>query len=201
MEPEPEQQPKKRGRGRGRNNRTAALAGAREPMLAMPGVDGRELWPRLQNRTFSEVISHLGGYEVTSELERIAARRIGTFEAELLHLERRFAELRSAGKAPTIADLDLYGRLSGHQHRLSVALGFKRQPRDVTPDLKTYLEASSSIRQTVENAVYDAVVDTAPLRHSAPDGEPEQLRLVDDAVDHAAAHGTPSEPQHEAAHD
>lgn len=186
------EQPPRRGRGPGRRNRTAALEG-RAPLLAMPGIDGRQLWPRLQNKTFSEVINHCGGDQAVSDLERIAARRIATFEAELLFLERKFSELRAAGKSPTLSDLDLYGRLSGHQHRLSAAIGLSRRARDVTPDLDAYLKATAHVRSTVENAVYDAVTDASPIAYAAH-GEGEQLDLVEHAADLATAHDGPPEP-------
>ena len=192
-QPTPAQTPK-RGRGAGRKPRTAALAGAREPMLALPGVDGREFWPRQANQTYSAIVQHCGGPGSITEIEALTARRVSVLEAELRHLEMKFAALRSEGKAPTIADLDLYGRLANSQHRLNTALGIERRAKDITPSLGEYL----NMRATVTDAVHDAVADAIPYR---PHGEPEQLSLVDDAVDHAAAHSTPSEPQHEAAHD
>ena len=191
MEQADEQQPK-RGRGPGRRNRTAALEG-RAPLLAMPGIDGRQLWPRLQNKTFAEVITHCGGDAAVSELERIAARRIATFEAELLFLERKFAELRAEGKSPTLADLDLYGRLSGHQHRLSSAIGLSRRARDVTPDLDAYLQATAHMRSTVYVAASDAIADATPMAYGAQ-GETAQLSLVDVPIDHGATNDGPPEP-------
>lgn len=190
----------RRGRGAGRRPRTAALSGQREPMLALPGVDGREFWPRQANQTYSAIVQHCGGAESITEIEALTARRVSVLEAELRHLEMKFAALRSEGKAPTIADLDLYGRLANSQHRLNTALGIERRAKDITPDLKTYLEATASIRSTVYDAAYDAASDAAPPP-SRPPGEAEQISWVDQDPDHDPAHDGLPEPQGEAAHD
>lgn len=192
--------PRGSGRGAGRNPRTASLTGGREPMLALPGVDGRELWPRQANRTYSAIVAHCGGPETITEIEQITARRVSVMEAELRHLEMRFAALRSEGKAPTITDLDLYGRLANSQHRLNTALGIERRAKDITPSLSEYL----SIRATVESAAYDATTDAITNASPASLGrqdEPEQLSWVDPASDHDPAHDGPPEPQHGAAYD
>jgi hypothetical protein len=45
-------------------------------------------------------------------------------------------------KAPLdTADLALYGTLTAHLAQALKLLGLKRQPRDVTPTLRDYLEA------------------------------------------------------------
>lgn len=47
--------------------------------------------------TYRAVIQHCGGDGAISELERMAARRIGALEAELIHMEDKFATIRAAG--------------------------------------------------------------------------------------------------------
>jgi hypothetical protein len=46
--------------------------------------------------------------------------------------------------APSTADLAIYGTLTSHLARTFKLLGLKRQPRDVTPTLQSYLD---SVRQ------------------------------------------------------
>lgn len=193
MEQRSEQTPK-RGRGAGRKPRTAALTGAREPMLALPGVDGRELWPRQANKTYSAIVQHCGGPESITEIEALTARRVSVMEAELRCLELKFAALRSEGRAPTLADIDLYSRLANSQHRLNTALGIERRAKDITPSLGEYL----NMRATVTDAVHDAVADAIPYRSP---GEAEQISWVDQDLDHDPAHDGIPEPQGEACHD
>ena len=51
-------------------------------------------------------------------------------------------------------DLDLFARGAGHLRRLGEALGLRRMPRDVTPDLRTYL-AQKAAAQTSEPVAGD----------------------------------------------
>jgi hypothetical protein len=93
--------------------------------------------------TYRAVIQHCGGDDVISELERMAARRIGALEAELVHMEDGFATLRATGGEPDAGSLDLYSRLSNTQRRHCEAVGWQRRPKDVTmaPHLGHYLHA------------------------------------------------------------
>ena len=67
------------------------------------------------------------------------SRRVGAFEAELIHLEDGFARARSEGRAPKAEELDLYSRMSSAQRRMLEAIGLQRVPRDITPDLSDYV--------------------------------------------------------------
>jgi hypothetical protein len=75
-----------------------------------------------------------------SEAEVMIVRRVAVLEVELNQMERRFAE---AGSANT-PDLDAYQRASNTQRRLLESIGIKRTPRDVTPDLKSYLASKAN---------------------------------------------------------
>ena len=110
----------------------------------LPSVDGRSMWARLMRDTYGAVLAHCGGEDQVSELEKLAARRISALEAELIHLEDKFATLRTTGRAPQAADLDLYSRLSNTQRRLAESLGWQRRSRDVTPSLEAYLAAKGN---------------------------------------------------------
>ena len=106
----------------------------------LPSVDGRSVWARLMRDTYAAVLTHCGGADYVSETKRMAARRIAALEAELVHLEDKFARARADGAQPDTADLDLYGRLANGQRRHMEAVGWERTARDVTPSLATYLE-------------------------------------------------------------
>ena len=105
----------------------------------LPGVDGRSVWARVMRDTLAAVLTHCGGAGAASELKRMAARRIAALEAELIHLEGKFARIHADGGEPDANDLDLYGRLANGQRRHMEALGWEPTPRDVTLSLQTYL--------------------------------------------------------------
>jgi hypothetical protein len=106
----------------------------------LPTVDGRTPWARLMRDTYHAVIQHCGGESAISELERLAARRIGALEAELIYFEDKIAAIRAAGGQPDAELVDLYSRVSSSQRRHCESLGWQRRARDVTPDIRTYLE-------------------------------------------------------------
>ena len=108
------------------------------------GVDGRSPWARLTRDTFTSLLSHCGGLSEVSETRRLAARRVSVLESELVFLENKFAQLRSAGGEPDSEQLDLYGRLADRQRRLSESLGWDRRQRDVTPSLEQYIASLPS---------------------------------------------------------
>ena len=93
--------------------------------------------------TYRAVIQHCGGDGAISELERMAARRIGALEAELVHMESQFGIIRAEGGEPDATSLDLYSRLSNTQRRHCESVGWQRRLRDVamTPHLGHYLHA------------------------------------------------------------
>jgi hypothetical protein len=110
----------------------------------LPTVDERSPWARLMRDTYQAVIQHCGGQDAISELERMTARRIGALEAELIHLEDKFATIRAAGGEPDAAVLDLYSRISNTHRRHCESIGWQRRPRDITPSLGAYLEGSAA---------------------------------------------------------
>ncbi len=105
----------------------------------LPTVDARSAWARLFRDLCDTLADHLGGQDRMSEPERMTVRRAAALEAELVHLEAGFAEARAEGRAPDAANLDLYSRITNTQRRVLESLGMNRRPRDVTPDLQTYL--------------------------------------------------------------
>jgi hypothetical protein len=123
-------------------------------------VDGRSTWARLFRDTYSALAVHCGGLDRLSETRRLAARRVATLEAELVHLEDKFATARAAGGEPDPAMLDLYGRLADRQRRLAEPLGWERTARDVTPTLAEYLTTKAA--ETLADAVDAAPAMSAP---------------------------------------
>lgn len=117
----------------------------------LPTVDGRSIWARIMRDTIQSMLNHLGGEDYASEPHRMLSRRVGAFEAELIHLEDKFARARSEGREPVTADLDLYSRMSSAQRRMLEALGFDRVPKDVTPNPLDY--AREYDRRKAEEAV------------------------------------------------
>ena len=85
---------------------------------------------------------HLGGEDHISETQRLVVRRVSTFEAEMIFLEDKFAQIRHAGGEPERDDLILYNTLANGQRRFLEALGWQRMPHDVTPSLRQYLGPS-----------------------------------------------------------
>jgi hypothetical protein len=104
----------------------------------LPGIDGRSAWARLLRDQIEALTAHLGGADRMSEPERMTARRAAALEAELVFLEAKIAELRTAGLEPPERLVDLYARLANGQRRHLEALGFDRRQRDVTPDPLAY---------------------------------------------------------------
>ena len=77
-----------------------------------------------------------GGEDNTSAAERSIIRRASVLTVELERLEARFALAEQASPE----DLDLYQRTAGNLRRLLEAVGLQRRARNLTPNLKDYLE-------------------------------------------------------------
>jgi hypothetical protein len=96
---------------------------------------GDTKWARRFSDILAEIVIDIGGADQLSEGQRQLARRCATIAIECERMEGEAA----AGEK---IDLDLYGtmtdRLGRAFHRLFP--GLKRQQRDVTPTLQTYLQ-------------------------------------------------------------
>src|SRR5258708_1242078 len=102
----------------------------------LQGVDGRSPWVRRCKDVIAAHLSDLGGVDNTSAAERSIIRRASVLTVELERLEARFALAEQASPE----DLDLYQRTAGNLRRLLEAVGIQRRPRNLTPNLKDYLE-------------------------------------------------------------
>lgn len=105
--------------------------------VLLQNVDGRSGWARRMRDLMALHLSDLGGEAAVSAAEKSIVRRIATLTVELERMEERFA---TDGEADADA-LDLYSRTSGNLRRLLEAIGLRRRPRDVTPDLRDYIDA------------------------------------------------------------
>lgn len=101
----------------------------------LPGVDHRSTWVRRIRDLQSLHIVDLGGEDTLSEAEFSIIRRIATMTVALEQMEQGFA---IAGAA-TVPELDAYQRASNSLRRLLETIGIRRRPKDVTPDIRTYL--------------------------------------------------------------
>jgi hypothetical protein len=108
----------------------------------LPGIDGRSTWARRLRDLVALHVVDLGGDQKVSEAELAIIRRAAVIIAELERMEKGFA--LSEG-APGMPELDMYQRLANSMRRLLEAVGLQRRPRDVTPDLKTYLDARLAV--------------------------------------------------------
>src|SRR3954471_9568833 len=72
-------------RGSGADGRHSSRISTGRDLL--PNEDGRSRWARLLKATYRALIQHCGGDEAVTDPQRIACRRIGALEAELIHME------------------------------------------------------------------------------------------------------------------
>jgi hypothetical protein len=80
----------------------------------------------------------IGGADRLSEGQRQLARRCATISLECEKIEAHAV----AGEE---IDLDCYGQLTDRLGRAFQRLGLRRQPRDVTPDLGSYIRGKYGV--------------------------------------------------------
>ena len=107
----------------------------------LPDIDGRSTWARRARDIIAQLIEDRGGEDLTSEAERLILRKAAVIAVQTEQLETKFAGLNADGKTVASDDLDLYQRLANSMRRLLESVGLERVARDVTPDLRDYLEA------------------------------------------------------------
>jgi hypothetical protein len=112
----------------------SAVTNGKRLHVVSPG-DGK--WARRFADILAEVIGDLGGASCLSEGQRQLARRCATISIACEKMEGDAA-------AGTQIDLDLYGTMTDRLGRAFQRLGLKRQSRDVTPDLRDYIEGRAT---------------------------------------------------------
>lgn len=109
----------------------------------VPEIDGRSVWARRLRDLICLHTADLGGEDNLSQAELSLIRRAATLTVELEHLEQRFLVEDGA----SAADLHLYQRTANSLRRLLESIGLKRRPKDVTPDLDTYLASKRCLEE------------------------------------------------------
>src|SRR6478672_6971612 len=82
----------------------------------------------------------LAAIEAEGELVEVGLQVFRTLTVELERLEAKFA---TAGQAE-VGELALYNTTSNTLKRLLEAVGLRRRPRDVTPDLHHYISGQAN---------------------------------------------------------
>lgn len=102
--------------------------------LFIESVDGRSAEARRFRDVLAEICADLGGADRLSEGQRQLARRCAMLSVECEKLE-------SKAVAGEEIDLESFGVMVDRLGRAFGRLGLRRVPRDVTPDLRSYLAA------------------------------------------------------------
>jgi hypothetical protein len=115
----------------------------------LPNEDGRSRWARLLRATMQAMIAHCG--DAISDTQRMACRRIGALEAELVFQEDRIAKIRRCGKEPPASLLKTYSLLSYQQRRLMIDIGWDRSLKENKPsnepaDLADYINSKAKAK-------------------------------------------------------
>lgn len=87
--------------------------------------DGNSAWARRYKDLCAEHAADLGGLDILSQGQQALIRRAATLSVQLEAMEGRLSEGLDI-------DMDLYGRLTGHQARVLQALGLQRKQKTIT---------------------------------------------------------------------
>jgi hypothetical protein len=80
------------------------------------------------------IVADCGGIDALSEAKLAVIKRACVMIVELEQRELRFAE-----HGATDLQLEQYSRVAANLRRMLESVGLERVPKDVTPDLQTYL--------------------------------------------------------------
>lgn len=106
--------------------------------LFIEGVDGRTHLARRFRDIVAEMSGDLGGAEYLSEAQRQLIRRCAMLSVTCEAMEAK------AIAGDEGFDLEAYGAVTDRLGRALVRLGLKREARNVTPNLRNYLEGKGS---------------------------------------------------------
>ncbi len=101
-------------------------------------IDERSLWARRTRELVQNVAGDLGGLDRLSETQRQLIRRL----AGLCVICEQIEIELSQGDKPDSEALKSYLATINTVRRLSQTLGLARVPKDITPDLESYLAAN-----------------------------------------------------------
>jgi hypothetical protein len=117
------------------NANSDATDGRRTKLLPM--TDGRSATAKRFKDLYLDISQDLGGLDQLSEGQKQLIRRAAMLSAECERLEA----LSARGEAEF--NIDTYGMLCDRLGRLFQRIGLERRSKDVTPTLKSYLEAKT----------------------------------------------------------
>lgn len=101
-------------------------------LLTLDDLDGRTRAAQQVRDTRQAIFNDCGGEDGLSTLERIAVDNCALLDA----LTKDAAARWLSGQEIDVAAI---GTLMNSYNRTAAVLGWKRRPRDVTPDLRTYI--------------------------------------------------------------
>jgi hypothetical protein len=103
----------------------------------LAGLDHRSAWARRLKDLIADLTSDRGGHDATSEGEKVLIRRAAMLTLQVELMEQRFAQ-NDGGEAGA-KQIETYQRCTNTLRRTLEALGLQRRTKDITPDVKTYL--------------------------------------------------------------
>ena len=113
---------------------TPQLPPGKVRLLTLEHLDGRTAAAKRARDVLAAVTSDLGGQDHLTEAERQIARRAAVLS---VICESAEAHWLAGGEI----DLSAHNGAANTLRRLFEAVGMKRRSRDVTPDLRDYIEA------------------------------------------------------------
>jgi hypothetical protein len=96
-------------------------------------IDQRSLAARRWRDVYDQIAADLGGDLSMAQTQLV--RRAATIAVQCELIEAMMA----TGQSIDINTMNIYGQLTDRLGRTLQRLGIKRQPRDVTPDLRSYI--------------------------------------------------------------
>jgi hypothetical protein len=106
----------------------------RARLNTMADLDHRTRAYKHARRLTREITSDLGGEDHVTHAQKELIARAAVMSALMADMESRYLKKEEA------LDVEAYCKLVNTQGRVIGSLGLKRVPKDVTPDLETYLE-------------------------------------------------------------
>lgn len=124
-----------------RCHKSAVANGTR--LFAVSGIDGRSLTARRFRDLIQAFTSDLGGPDMISEGQLQLIRRAAALSIMSEAIEADLARDMDF-------DVNTYGQICDRLRRVVEALGLRRQARDVTPSLESYLAAAHPEQEAAE---------------------------------------------------
>jgi len=101
-------------------------------LLTLADLDGRTRAAQQVRETRQAIAADCGGEDQLSTLERIAVDNVALLDALTKDAAARWLNGEEL-------DVSVIGTLTNSFNRTAAVLGWKRRPKDVTPDLRTYI--------------------------------------------------------------